>query len=75
MDGPWAVCTRCGFKVRYRALRREWTGNSVCGKCWDPRPPQTRPPKVKPEGLPVRWASPEPPPIFRAEGELGGEDL
>lgn len=76
MDGgPWGVCDRCGFKVRHRKLRKEWTGNMVCPECWDPRPPHTKPPKVRPEGLPVRDARPEPPPIFREEGELGGDDL
>jgi hypothetical protein len=71
----WAECPRCGFAVRVAALRKEWTGLRVCKPCWDPRPPETRPPKVKPEGLPVPGASPETTPIFRAEGDKGGGDL
>ena len=75
MSDAWAICDRCGFKCRHRKLRKEWTGFLVCKKCWDPRPPETKPPFVKPEGLPIRDARPEPPPIFREEGELGGDDL
>jgi hypothetical protein len=70
------ICPRCGFLVEpHTKLRPEWTGLRVCGKCWDPRPPETRPPSVRPEGLPVKHPAPEPTPIFREEGELGGEDL
>lgn len=70
------VCDRCGFIVEpHTKLRKEWTGLRVCGPCWDPKPPELRPPPVKPEGLPVRNARPEPEPIFREEGELGGDDL
>lgn len=69
------VCDRCGFVVRHAALRKEWTGNLVCKQCWDPRPADTRPPNLGPEGLPIRDARPEPAPVFRPEGELGGEDL
>lgn len=71
----WGICDRCGFKLRLAKLRKEWTGNRVCSKCFDPKPADLRPPRVKPEGLPVRDARPEPPPIFREEGELGGDDL
>jgi hypothetical protein len=70
------VCDRCGFVVEpHTKLRKEWTGLLVCGPCWDPKPAELRPPPVKPEGLPVRDARPEPDPIFREEGELGGDDL
>jgi hypothetical protein len=75
MKSPWGICPRCGFKVRLSALRREWTGLRVCGKCHDPRPPDTKPPKVGPEGVPVKGASPEPPIIYREEGDMGGDDL
>jgi hypothetical protein len=73
--GAWGICDRCGFKVRHRKLRKEWTGLLTCKPCWDPRPADTRPPKLGPEGLPVKDPRPEPEPIYRAEGELGGEDL
>lgn len=73
--GPWAICGRCGFKYRLAKLRREWTGLMVCPKDWDPKPAELRPPPVKPEGLPVRNARPDPEPIFREEGEFGGDDL
>lgn len=70
------VCDRCGFVVEpHTKLRKEWTGLLVCGPCYDKRPPDTKPPRLRPEGLPVRDARPEPTPIFREEGELGGDDL
>lgn len=75
IGGAYGICDRCGFKVRHRKLRKEWTGLMVCRPCYDPRPPETNPPRLAPEGLPVPDARPEPPPIFRAEGELGGDDL
>ncbi len=47
----------------------------VCPEDFDPRPADTRPPNIRPEGLPIPNARPEPEPIFRAEGEYGGDDL
>lgn len=70
------TCDRCGFVVEpHRKLRREWTGYLVCPPCWDARPPDTRPPKLKPEGLPVRDARSEPEPVYRDPSENGWEDL
>lgn len=74
-EGPWGICDRCGFKVRHRKLRKEWTGLLVCGPCWDPRPPQTKPPKIVPEGLPVRDARPDPDEVFRDPSDNGWDDL
>jgi hypothetical protein len=68
---PYGVCQRCDTKTRVNKLRKEWTGLRVCPPCFDPRPADTRPPNVKPEGLPVSNASPETVPIFRAEGDKG----
>lgn len=75
MAEPWGTCDRCGFVYPHSQLRKEWTGLLVCPPDWDPRPADTRPPKLGPEGVPIRDARPEPEPIFRAEGELGGDDL
>ena len=70
------ICMRCGFIVEpHTLLRKEWTNLLVCRPCFDPPPKELRPPPVRPEGLPVRGASPEPEPVFRDEGELGGDDL
>jgi len=33
----WAICDRCGAKIKYQALRKEWTGLQVCRSCWDPK--------------------------------------
>ena len=70
-----SVCDRCGFTFRPRKLRREWSGFMVCRPCYDPRPADTRAPRLGPEGLPHRNTNPEPPPVFRAPDELGGDDL
>lgn len=75
MARPYGVCDRCGFKKYLDQLRREWTGLRVCGPCHDPRPADTRPPRVKPEGVPLPNARPEPPPIYRDPNDLGGDDL
>lgn len=69
------VCDRCGFVVPHSTLRKEWTNLMVCPPCFDRRPPDTRPPRLRPEGLPVRDARPEPEPVFRDEDDLGGDDL
>lgn len=47
----------------------------VCPPCWDKRPPDTHPPKLKPEGMPVRDARPEPDPVYRDPSDTGGDDL
>lgn len=71
----WGICDRCGFTVRHSRLRREWTNYLVCPPCFDKRPPDTRPPNLKPEGIPIRDARPEPPIVERDPEELGGDDL
>jgi hypothetical protein len=34
-------CHRCGFWYPSTEIRQEWSGLSVCDKCWEPRHPQT----------------------------------
>lgn len=70
-----AWCMRCGFKYLLRDIRTEWTGARVCPECWDPKPEQLRVPRLRPEGLPKRGASPEPPPNFIAVDEHSKDDL
>jgi hypothetical protein len=67
----YGECQRCGFKRTLAELRKEWSGLKVCGDCWDPRPAEQRPPRVKPEGIVVPGAAPESTPIFREEGDKG----
>jgi hypothetical protein len=69
---PYGECMRCGFKYRLPQLRKEWTGLRVCGPCFDPKPPELKPPKYKPEGLPKPNASPETP---IREGRASKDDL
>lgn len=66
---PWGECQRCGFKFRLTQLRKEWTGFRVCkgtgtNDCWDQKPKELKPPKIKPEGLPKPNASPATEPVY-----------
>lgn len=72
---PWAICDRCGFKVRHQALRKEWTNLMVCVPCLDPIDPLLIPPKVWPEGIPIKDPRPYPPDTFVGDGDVTPEDL
>lgn len=62
---PWGECSRCGFKRRLPELVKEWSGARVCrDTCRDPKPPELKAPRVKPEGVPLPNAAPETEPIF-----------
>lgn len=68
---------RCGFTYRLPQLKKEWTGLRVCkgvgtNHCWDPKPPDQKPPKYKPEGLILPNASPETESVF---GRASRDDL
>lgn len=69
---PYGLCQRCGFKYRLNQLKREWTALRVCSDCFDPKPPDLKPPKYKPEGLPRPDASPDIEPVF---GRVSRDDL
>ncbi|MDB5584311.1 MAG: hypothetical protein JWR80_9487 [Bradyrhizobium sp.] len=71
----WGICTRCGWQYDLKKLRKEWTGLRVCTKCFDPKPPNLTPPKVKPEGKPLPNAAPEPEPYFVTDNEVTPDDL
>ena len=76
MVSPWGECRRCGFKRRLSDFRKEWTGQRVCKDCWDARPPETKPPRYGPEGLPRADAQPATEPVFKEDtGIADGEDL
>ena len=68
-------CMRCGFKYELRDIRKEWSGARVCPECWDPKPPQTKPPRIVPEGLPKPGASPETIDRFVGINEITKDDL
>lgn len=72
--GAWAICDRCAFKRRHADLRKEWTGLMVCDECYDVRPPDMSPPRIVPEGLPVRNARPDPGDVL-GENTTTAEDL
>lgn len=51
-----AICDRCGFQIRYRELRAEYsdghtTGMKVCSACWDPDVPEDPPMVIDAEQL------------------------
>ncbi|RAK52129.1 hypothetical protein [Phenylobacterium deserti] len=70
-----AICDRCGFQRKHHQLRKEWDGLMVCAECYDPRPVHLDPPRIYPEGMPVRDARPEPAPVFVGDNDLQPEDL
>ena len=65
---PYGQCPRCAEVGHLSCFRREWTGATVCENCWDPRPADTLPPVVGPEGVPVPNAQPKMPEIDQPEG-------
>ena len=36
-------CDRCGFRVKYLNLRKEWNGLKVCPECYETKLPQLEP--------------------------------
>lgn len=42
-----AICNRCGHRVKYTELRREWTNLDVCPDCYDEKHPQLGPFKAR----------------------------
>lgn len=70
----YGECPRCGFDIDIRTAKREWTGQRVCKDCYDPRPPDTKPPKYKPEGLILPNAMPQTE-IIESDTPSDGSDL
>lgn len=56
---PYGSCQRCGWQYDLSDIRKEWSGLRVCPPCFDPRPVQLSPPRIRPEGLPLLNAAPE----------------
>tara|TARA_R100000231_G_scaffold1933_1_gene3370 strand:+ start:738 stop:1532 length:795 start_codon:yes stop_codon:yes gene_type:complete len=36
----YALCDRCGFKYKYKDLRKEWNGAKTCPSCYEEKHPQ-----------------------------------
>ena len=71
-----AICDRCGFEYDLRDLRKEWTGLMVCDADFDNKPRDLKAPKLRPEGLPLRNARPEPEPVFAdPDNPITADDL
>jgi len=49
----FAICDRCGDKIKFSQLKTEWTGLRVCPECLDPKTKQEFPTNftVDPESL------------------------
>lgn len=71
---PLGICDRCGFRYHLDELRKDWSGSMVCPADWDPKPDTLNPPRVFPEGLPVRDARPEQPNVF-VDHNIGPDEL
>lgn len=49
----FGICDRCGDKIKYNDLKKEWTGLKVCSECLDHKTKQEFPTRVTmdPEAL------------------------
>jgi hypothetical protein len=54
-----AICSRCGQRCDYTALRTEWQGLRVCEECYEPKHPQLGPFKVPKEPQALYKPGPE----------------
>jgi hypothetical protein len=58
---PYAQCDRCDRKCRLDELKAEWSGVTVCPRCWDPKPEHLTAPRIDAtEGAPLPDARPAP---------------
>lgn len=58
--GTWnALCDICGFEYKADQLRKNWKGQYVCKKDWEPRHPQEFL-RARKESIGVPWSRPEP---------------
>jgi hypothetical protein len=67
----WVNCPRCAFDYRASEMRKEWTGQYVCHKCWEPRHPQDFVRVSRDSIAPVGPVNAEPEPVYRT---VDGED-
>ena len=54
-----AICDRCGFRVKYSAMREEWNGSRVCPECFETKHPQLDPPFARADAEALRDARPD----------------
>lgn len=54
-----AICDRCGFKVPYLELSKEWNGLLVCQECFEPKHPQLEPKRHAVDAEALKDASPQ----------------
>jgi hypothetical protein len=54
-----AICDRCGFQVKYSAMREEWNGSRVCPECFETKHPQLEPPFARADAEALRDARPD----------------
>lgn len=55
-----AVCDRCGFQIKYLALKTEWNGRRVCDECFDEKHPQLGPFKAVQDAQALYQPNPDP---------------
>jgi protein-arginine kinase activator protein McsA len=54
-----AICDRCGFQVKYLALKEEWNGSRVCPECFETKHPQLEPSGKRADAEALRHARPD----------------
>lgn len=68
------ICDRTGFKIKSTNVRKEWTGDTVRIKSWEPRHPQDLIRSV-PDRQDVPDPNPEPEHTFLSDNEVQASDL
>ena len=64
-----AICDRCGFRYRYKELRKEWNNLFVCRECYEPKAPQIAPVPHVADPEAIRDPRPQlPPSVVAGEG-------
>jgi len=71
-----AVCDRCDFVYYGSQLRRDWRGNRVCDKCYEPKHPQLNVRPIKEtSAVAAGTFRPEPADTFLSAGDVTATSL
>ena len=74
LKDPHMICDLCGMKYRKSQMRKNWKGQMVCSKDWEPRHPQDFVRSV-PDGKAVRDARPRQTNKELSPGDVTAADL
>lgn len=70
----YRVCAYCGQKYRQSQMRKDWKGDYLCPKDWEPRHPQDFV-RGKKDRQSVHEPRPEPQDYFLSDNEVSADDL